>query len=332
MKYFFSTFLGLLTLVGFVPKVSAQEDLGSVSVTPLIVEISQEPGQTYEQEIVVRNTNGRVMEVVAEAFDVEIEPVSHNVRFLPESSRGNQQRSLASWLEFPEEPFRLAPGETESFSVQVVAPSIANPGDYYASINFYYSPIDADQDDGTVKVRQSIGSLVLLQLSGEEVAETDDYVFSDVRMEPSGDNVKVLVSASNDTLRYAHIRPQLTIFDEGGEVYYQSLGAITRVFPGETLDISHRFPREYLDSIIPLTLKVDLQGQTADTLYYSREISLVDADSSSMMASPNVIAIVIIIAVLFLISCWYLKKRQSASQKTKMVTRKRSKSSKKPSK
>lgn len=264
----------------------AQE--GTISVSPLINELSIHPDGEYERTIEVTNIHSSLSyDVDVTPFDISVDPESHNVKFFAEESKGNVQRSLASWVVFDsEESFRLAPGESREVDYHLEIPQSVSSGDYYAALNFYFEAVkERNAVNGGVQVRQSIGSLLLVTLSKNANAEAptfEDLVFSELTLSPRGDEVVVNLNMLNNLLNYLNVNPYIEITDRGGEVYFQHQGASKRVFPGESADIVHAFPESYMRSEEPLVMKYSLHSKAKAATVYESEVEIGAAPSLIM--------------------------------------------------
>ena len=262
----------LFFLLALIPQAMAQ---GTISISPLIMEMEIEGDKSYVREIIVKNTNGIPYEVTFEAFDVEINPQNHNVSFLPPESKGNKQKSLASWI-VPESPlqFVVNSGEAVPFRFSFAAPLDAVTGDYYGSLNFSYRP-QAQVKNGNVQVRQSLGSLLLVGLNGTSVVEpSSPYHVSRLVLKRKAEETEVGVDFSNETLRFIHLKPLISLQDPTGEIYYQKEGLSKRVFPGEKASVLHSFPNIYLAAAQDLTLHYSLWDKGGDRKLYEEKMAL----------------------------------------------------------
>ncbi|MDF2379229.1 MAG: hypothetical protein P1V18_03335 [Candidatus Gracilibacteria bacterium] len=274
---FLSFAFSLVIFTAFVPMSLAQ---GGISLTPLISDMELERGMSYQRNVKVRSVDSLGLELNLEIYDVLVDPKTHAVSFLPDESKKNTQKSLASWIEpLGEGEFSLVAGTENIVSYQITVPEDAPLGNYYASLNFYYSAAEK-AELGNVQVRQSIGSLVLVNIVGDttEVSsgseESEDYEISDIVLSPNGKETTVWVDFTNNTLRYVHLKPQLTISDVKGEVYYQKQGKSKRVFPGESFSFREAFPNSYMEAVENLELEYALWDKQQDEKYYSQQISL----------------------------------------------------------
>lgn len=281
------TLFHLIVVLIFLPLVVASahaQNAGSIAISPLVTDLNLQAGVRSTQEIVVRNNNGDSYVITPEAFDVEIEPVSHNVRFLDRASLQNERRSLASWLELSASTFVLEPGESRKLTVFFEVPSEVEAGDYFASLNFYYVPEEVEESGSMVRVRQSIGSLFLARVNGDGQAQVSaaDYEFASMELFPGEDDVTVQIEVSNNTLRYVSLKPQIILLSHSDEVQFKSVGESVRVFPGESQVVSHRFPAEYLLSQEPLLLKYQLWDHLMKKPLHEQEQELIEVSQAGV--------------------------------------------------
>ncbi len=326
---FFITFFFAFGALLQAPEASAQEP--SISVSPMINELNVKSGRPYEKSLRVVNINQtKDIQVDLEAFDIAIDPDTHNVQIFPEESKQNTKRSLASWITMDgNEEALLSPGEEKNFRYQLDVPEGTVPGDYYGIINVYFSlkGDPSSENQSSVKVRQSIGSLVLVQVSnaGQEVSvSVEDFVSSDVELTPKGDMIVAEVEVTNNLLSYLNLSPYIRIKDTKGELYYESQGLVKRVFPGETTRLSHTFPDSYMFSQIPLILDFELQSRTQEASLYNFEMAIgAERTFVGDLTAPKLF-IVLLIALMILFF-WYQKKGQHSTARTFKKKKKRKK-------
>lgn len=275
MRTRFLPSLLLLSLIfaSYVPKAFAQ---GAIEISPLILELEVERGTSYAKEVIVRNSNAVPYEISFESLDVEIDPQSHNVKFLSSESKNNQKKSLASWIvPGAPAPFQLGPGEERAFRFRLDLPAGIVAGDYYGSLNFYYKPL-AQEQNGNVKVRQSLGCLMLVSLNGDAGAAVSSAPYDITRffMRKNAQETEVSVDFMNNTLRFVQVKPLITLQTTAGEIYFQKEGRSKRIFPGEKSTIPHSFPNVYLDAEEPLEMHYSLWDKQGGTKHYEETVSL----------------------------------------------------------
>jgi hypothetical protein len=278
LNLLFSTILSLSVLLGTVQYAMAQE--GTISISPLINELSITHGQEYQREIEVKNVNTlQSYEITVIPFDISVDPDSHNVSFFPEESKQNELRSLASWVVFDEnESFSVSPGEVQTISYHLEIPETVRAGDYYAAFNVYFDLIgNQERVNGGVEVRQSIGSLLLVTLSknGEvEGVSFQDLVFSELTLEQTADEVVVNLNVLNNLLNYLNVEPMIEITDRSGETFFKQQGLAKRIFPGESTEVVHSFPVSYAQSQQPLVMNYALLAKAQNEKLYESRVEI----------------------------------------------------------
>lgn len=310
-----SLMFSFLAVVMLVPLAQAQLAHRSIEISPLIMEMEVDNSKSYVREILVKNKNAVAYEVTFEAFDVEIDPDTHNVKFLPTESKQNQMKSLASWI-VPESPmqFVVNPDESIPFRFSFAAPLDAVAGDYYGSLNFYYRP-QSQLKNGNVQVRQSLGSLLLVSLNGANESEpSEPYNVSRLVLNRRAEETEVSVEFSNETLRFVHLKPLVSLQDRTGEIYYQKEGLSKRVFPGEKANVLHSFPNIYLAAAQELTLHYSLWDKTGDRKLYQEKVPLDSLRSAAGFDSARLRGWLLIGAGVLLVAAGgvYLRRRISA--------------------
>lgn len=283
VRKFSITFLTVLTILTIAPLTHAQVTSGSISISPLTMELILEVGKSTDHRITVKNSFAVPYAISFEALDVEIASDTHSVKFLPPESKGNTTKSLASWVRpVGSSTFQLEPDQDKVFSFRLEPPQGISPGDFYASLNFYYQPVEAGESGGRVQVRQSLGSLILVSVAGTGTPATaaQDYTISEPRVSLLGDSVEVLTDVRNNTLRYIHLKPLLSVVSKEGNVVYQKDGKSKRVFPGEATVMEDTFPQSVVALAEGLTLKYSLRDARSQTSYFESSVSLDNLSAS----------------------------------------------------
>jgi len=287
-KYTFAK-LGVTALIGLVlscvwtmgvSQARAANGEGGININPLIMELSLVPGKSYDHKVTVSNSS-KVSDFIvnAEAFDVAIEPETHNVKFFDDASKKNVNKSLAAWI-VPESDLALLveSKEVKEYHFKIEVPAEAQSGNYYASVNFYFEAKGQQTKFGNVKVRQSIGTLMLVNVGSEGEEELHgaalDYEMSALELVPGEEETNLVINFFNNGLKYIHLRPLIQIVDAAGEVYYQKEGSSLRVFPGDKSTIESAFPNSYLAKANELTLNYSLVDKEKGDKYYEKALAL----------------------------------------------------------
>lgn len=132
------------------------------SVSPPLIELAADPGQTVTASIKFTNiaNNDELVDTEVNAFAAKNENGEPSILF------DNQEglSSLQNWVVKPQ-PFNIKANETKTIDFKIVIPTNAEPGGRYAVIRFV--AVDPTQTPGQVALTGSIGTLVLLNVSGD---------------------------------------------------------------------------------------------------------------------------------------------------------------------
>ena len=117
---------------------------GSISVAPLSVVFSTQPGETDTATFVVRNSGTEPAEVTVTLHDWWRTAEGGFLIYEPESL----ERSCAAWTVYSVEAITLEPGEEEHITVELLVPETIF-GDHWAVllIEEQPTPVEADQAD-----------------------------------------------------------------------------------------------------------------------------------------------------------------------------------------
>jgi len=317
-KKIYSTMLvlGMLASLGFWSSQAEAQNRSSINLSPLLMEMEIMAGKTYGRQIKISNANAVDYEVSVEVSDVDIDPDTHNVKFYPEESKYNEARSLAAWVKAKgAESFKVPAGATYLYFFEVDVPGGVESADYFASLNFYYRPIGEERGLGNVQVRQSLGTLLLVNVRAEGEAASlhgsADYEISKLVLNYSSEETEVRVDFFNNALSYAHLKSVITISDDSGEIYYQKEGAGKRVFPGERAEVEQTFPSIYLAAIDDLNLNFALWDRQGKKKYYEEEVKLTSFQQSLEVLQATLVrnirwvlltAIVVLLVVIVIVA------------------------------
>ncbi len=134
-----------------------------LEISPPVIELSADPGQTVTASIRVRNvTQGELIaKGKADDFGASTDETGQPRLLLDET--GETRFSLKYWVQGVPD-LRLAPQELKTNVVKIVVPANAEPGGHFGVIRFTAVPPDLN---GTgVALSASVGALVLLKVSG----------------------------------------------------------------------------------------------------------------------------------------------------------------------
>jgi hypothetical protein len=143
------------------------------SISPPIIELKADPGQSVTTSIRFTNiSSGELLiKMQFNDFGAKDEAGDPNIIF-DDAQTG--AFTLKNWITSPA-PFKIASKETKTLTFPITVPKDAEPGGHYAVIRFTGSAPDIEESG--VALSASIGSLVLLEVSGniKERATLSDF-------------------------------------------------------------------------------------------------------------------------------------------------------------
>lgn len=153
MRYFIITIL----LLGGVAVLSFQAH--ALTVSPVKMEISGDPGQTLQGELKLFNEQDETKTFYSSFENFEARGETGAPFFLPEKV------GLATWIK-SQEQITLKPKEEKTIPFSIQIPQNAEPGGYFSAILWGTTPPQAT-GGGQVAVGGRLGVLILLKVSGE---------------------------------------------------------------------------------------------------------------------------------------------------------------------
>ena len=154
MRYFY--FATILFFAGMIVFSSSAYEL---TISPVKMEISGDPGQTLQNELTLFNEQDKSETLYSSTDNFESRGESGAPFFLP------NREGLAVWIKVTEQ-ITLKPKETKIIPFSIVIPKNAEPGGHFAAILWGTTPVKATQG-GQVAVGGRLGVLILLKVSGE---------------------------------------------------------------------------------------------------------------------------------------------------------------------
>src|SRR3989344_6620804 len=155
----FLVYIGLLI---FVCMVLLPLNVEALTVSPVRMEITADPGQTVTGKLLLLNEQDGTKTFYSSFENFEPSGDSGAPRFI------GAEDGLATWMQI-ESKVTLESGKSIDIPYSITVPKNAEPGGYFAAI-FFGSQAPGVQGGGEVSIGAKIGVLVLLRVSGE-VAE-----------------------------------------------------------------------------------------------------------------------------------------------------------------
>jgi len=164
----------------------AQEKL-SLTVTPPLFQLTIGPGEIWQSNLKVVNTNLYDLTVYASVMDFQANGEEGKGKFIPliESLEGNNNRSLASWIEISPEPIFVPREKSAEVPFTVRLPANAEPGGHYAAILIGTRPLNDQTAGAVIRVSSLVSSLILARVNGE-VKEAGGFVVNRILIPMTG--------------------------------------------------------------------------------------------------------------------------------------------------
>lgn len=144
-------------------------------ISPVLVELNADPGKTYTINIKLKNitANTLVSKSQVNNFGAKGENGDPEI-YLDDNEKISY--ALKGWVvKIPD--YTFATQETKTIPVSIAVPPNAEPGGHYGVIRFTGVPPELADDQSRVALSASIGTLVLVRVSGEikESAKIEEF-------------------------------------------------------------------------------------------------------------------------------------------------------------
>jgi hypothetical protein len=152
-----TVFAGLLMLAFGLLPLPAQ----ALTISPVRIEVSGDPGETVRQEIKLTNTEREDTTFYISYANFDSKDETGTPTFIP----GDQ--GLATWIRSPQS-VTIKTGESKTVPFTIEIPRGAEPGGYFSVI---FASRQAPDGDGQVALGEQVGSLILLRVNGDIATE-----------------------------------------------------------------------------------------------------------------------------------------------------------------
>lgn len=259
-KRFASVLIAFSLLVFLVsPIVTTAQGGQGLEISPPLLDLKGDPGQTIKSEIKIRNVTKETLVVKAqfEDFVASGEEGQPKILLNPEEK---SPYSIKDWLGATP-TITLAPEQRETIPVTITIPQDASPGGHYGVVRFTGTPPELE---GTgVSLSASVGTLILVNVSGDV---TESAKIIELFTSKNGKRASLFeYGPVNFTLRIEnngniHLKPKGTmqVTNVFGKTVY--LGQINQdgrnVLPGSIRKFEQTMGNKFLFG--PHTLKADV--------------------------------------------------------------------------
>jgi len=220
MKRFF-----ILLLLLFIPFFLSESQGIRIAVSPLIRDVSIDPGESKELEMEVFNNSD---------FDLEMAPMVLNFRDggegkvsfinpleIEKSIDEGKEFLLSQWIEIDSAPFLVPSKGSATLDFKINIPEDAPPGGRYAAIAVGARPkgvpdLGNEDPKGALMISPSVSSILLVSVGGEVVEEIRLRRFSTERIHTT---TEAIFSLELENKGNTHLRPwgSIDIYNSWGK-------------------------------------------------------------------------------------------------------------------
>ncbi len=200
---FLLTFFLLSFLI--IPQKTLSAESSTISVQPsLIDDIYLNPGQSSDYKFTIKNKSGndKNITLVVKAFTSGEEPGTP----IFSDEQGNSIDSpIIDWISFEEEKFKIEKNKEKEVSFNILVPSEAAPGGYFAAI---FAREEGANDPDHINIKSEIGTLLTMNVAGLDSDELNITKYSK-RKSFLYPETLFIVEAENNTTNY--LKPEVSI-------------------------------------------------------------------------------------------------------------------------
>lgn len=149
------------------PLFAQAEEVLTLSLTPPIFQITLSPGEVWASSLKLVNVNPYDLTLRVKAMDFKAKDEEGGSIFIPESSSGHLNYSLAQWIEVSRDPIFVPREKSIELPFTIRIPETAEPGGHYAAILVGAEPAMVSHSGANVLVSSYVSSLILLKIAGE---------------------------------------------------------------------------------------------------------------------------------------------------------------------
>lgn len=206
--------LPVLLLALVVPFISHARGL-ELSVTPTLFEMSAVPGQTWQSQVKVINTNPHDLTVYANVMNFAPQGESGEGKFVPVFENFTEGSTLAEWIEISKEAYIISPETSKFIPFTVRVPEDASPGGHFAAIMIGTKP--PASEGFQVSTSQIVTSLFFARVAGDVIEDGSIREFTAIKKIVQEPAASFLVRFENKG--NVHIQPQgqIEIFNMWGK-------------------------------------------------------------------------------------------------------------------
>ncbi len=155
-----------ITLLLIAPFASAQESL-SLSVSPTLFDMTANPGQTWESNVRVINSNPYDITVYAESVNFAPQEESGSPKFVSINEEDSKGSTFAEWIALDKKEIIIPAEQTSEIPFTINVPFDAPPGGHFAAMLIGTKSPEDQIERPQLKTSQVVTSLVFLRVTGD---------------------------------------------------------------------------------------------------------------------------------------------------------------------
>lgn len=148
---------------GLIQKSSAQTAGQALEISPPVITLTANPGETVSTRVLVRNVSSSNLVVTGEANDFVAAGEDGTPKVILDDNEASPY-SMKDWIAIPGR-VTLVPREIKTMNLTIRVPADASPGGHYGVIRFTGTPPNLEGQG--VALSASLGSLILLSVNGD---------------------------------------------------------------------------------------------------------------------------------------------------------------------
>jgi hypothetical protein len=140
-----------------------------LSVSPTLFEMSALPGQVWNSQVKVINSNKQPLTVYAKVVNFAPKGEYGEGKFTPVLEEMTEGKTLAEWIEITPDSIVVPPETSENIPFKVAVPSDASPGGHFAAIMIGTKP--PENERMRISTSQVVTSLFFVRVAGDVIEE-----------------------------------------------------------------------------------------------------------------------------------------------------------------
>jgi hypothetical protein len=251
-----------------------------LEISPPLIELTANPGQTVTTQIRVRNVTNGALQVTGEADDFGANSDESGTPQIFINEQGETRYSLKYWIsDVPN--LLLAPQELKTNMITINVPANAEPGGHYGVVRFTGVPAGIGATSG-VSLSASVGALILLTVNGDITHQLNTIQFAAGNATAADSDVKVAGFFEHGPISF------LVRLQNNGSVHEAPHGSIVMknaVFgPSQTLAVNANG-----GNVLPASIRRFVQTMPNKMLFgfYTAKLSMVYDGNKTLVANTS---------------------------------------------